>query len=198
MHACMRQVAGAWVACVPLLHLSLWIFQVFRAMTQAKVLMSRSWTKKKASSPHEPSGSWFLAIQSMHEGNSGPSPPSGFLTSAIHAVSYGETLISPPAADLNAALMVSIISSMCLGSPLSCCVFPTTGLCASACASFCSASTMNPSWDRWRRQRGAQLGRACWTCCVPAAHLRSNAALAGDAAATAEHCILSLSLSATH
>ena len=102
---------------VPLLQLSLWTFQVFRAMTQAKVLMSRSWTKKKASSPHEPSGSWFLAIQSMHEGNSGPSPPSSFLTSATHAVSYGEKSRSPPAADLSAALKVLIISSMCPGSP---------------------------------------------------------------------------------
>jgi len=106
---------------VPLLHLSLWTFQVFRAMTQAKVLMRRSWATKKASSPHEPSGSWFLAIQSMHEGNSGPSPPSSFLTSAIHAVSYREISRSPPAADLNEALMEPIISSMFLGSPFYIC-----------------------------------------------------------------------------
>ena len=102
---------------VPLWHLSLWTFQVVRAMMQAKVLMSRSWTTKMASSPHEPSGSWFLAIQLMHEGNSGPSPPSSFLTSATHAVSYGEKSRSPPAADLSAALTVPIISSMCIGSP---------------------------------------------------------------------------------
>ena len=51
-----------------------------------------------------------------------------------------------------------------------------------------------PWWDRWRRQRGARLGRACWTCCVPAVHRRSNAALAGGAAARAEHCILTVSL----
>ena len=102
---------------VPLLHLSLWTFQVVRAMAQAKVLMSRSWTTKMASSPHEPSGSWFLAMQSTHEGNSGPSPPSSFLTSATHAVSYGEKSRSPPAADLSAALTVPIISSMCIGAP---------------------------------------------------------------------------------
>jgi hypothetical protein len=84
---------------------------------EAKVLMSRSWTRKKASSPHEPSGSWFLAIQSMQEGNCGPSAPSSFFKSATHAVSYGEKLMSPPPIDVNAALTVPIISSMCLGSP---------------------------------------------------------------------------------
>ena len=52
---------------VPLMHLSLWTFQVFRAMTQAKVLMSLSWTKKKASSPHEPSGSWFDTVDARGE-----------------------------------------------------------------------------------------------------------------------------------
>ena len=87
------------------------------ARRKAKVLMSRSWTKNKASLPHEPSGSWLLAIQLMDEGNYGPSPPPSFLTSASHAVSYGEKPISLPAANLNAALTVPIISSMCLGSP---------------------------------------------------------------------------------
>nr|GLL42654.1 hypothetical protein Itr_chr12CG24220 [Ipomoea trifida]GMD68986.1 hypothetical protein Iba_chr12dCG14550 [Ipomoea batatas] len=50
-------------------------------------------------SPHEPSGSWLLAIQSRAVGNCGDSPPLMSLTSATHAVSYADTLMSPSSID---------------------------------------------------------------------------------------------------
>lgn len=99
---------------LPFVHALPWTFHDFCAMMQARVLIIRSWTRKKVSSPHDPSGSWFRAIQSMHEGNCGVSSPFKLFTSATHAVSYAEMLISPSPIDRRVAWMASIIS----GKPL--------------------------------------------------------------------------------